>query len=137
MANIVPAQAAILKWALTQGPSSGFFMLIETTTHIATAFIEEGELKIFAGNAQKEGFTLDDVQELGEMTEDTGKGRSAIVWCWGMTPGAGMHGKLAGYYRNLRTITAEELRGEEPLELKEKTKIQEKEAWIVNHMLNR
>ena len=136
LTNIIPATAAILKWAAEKGPQDGFFILISTTTEIATAYFQKGELRLFTGQRTKEGFTADEISDLNELAEETGKGRESTVWCWGILPGSVHHTRLASRYKNLVSITPEVLREMSPLPLEETdVRIHEKEAWLLEEAL--
>ena len=137
LTNIVPATAAILRWAAQEGPEEGFFLLISTTTEIATAYFEKGELKIFAGQRTRDGFTVDEIADLNEFAEESGKGRDSIIWCWGILPGSVHHSRLASRYKNLRSITPEGLRESNPLTIADPSvHIHENEAWLLDSMLS-
>jgi hypothetical protein len=137
MTNMIPATAAILKWAAEKGPQEGFFLLISTTTEIATAYFSKGEMKLYSGQRTKEGFTADEVSDLNELAEESGKGRDSVVWCWGILPGSIHHTRLASRYKNLLSITPEVLRGMAPLTLLDpENRVQEKEAWLLEGVLS-
>lgn len=136
LTNLIPATAAILKWACQEGPLEGFILLISTSTEIATAYFKNGEIQMLSNQRTKDGFTADEISDLNELAEETGSGRDTPVWSWGLEPGSVHHGRLASRYKNLRTITPEDLRNLHPLPMADKEdKVQEKEAWLLDSIL--
>jgi len=136
LVNLIPLIPAVLKWGIENGPKEGFFLLIQAPNEIAISYIENGEIRIFSTQKTRDGFTPDEIQDVNELADETGRGKEVPIWCWGILPGSTPHSRLATRYPTLKTLTPEELRKIHPLSIKnEEHPLQEKEAWLLDNIL--
>jgi len=135
LCNIVPTTIQLLRWIPTFEGAPNFFFLGENMNEIVIAQYEAKEIKNVLLLRTPDGFTSEEINDLNEMTEE-GDGKASVLICWGILPGSPIHERIKNRYPNLKTLTADFLRGQQPIDpVDDKVaKIQSEHAWLLNDL---
>ena len=134
LTNIYPISVALLRWAAKNGPDTPFFFVTQTDNEVVIAHFVDREIRNILPVRTKDGITFDEMNDIDEMTEEE-EGKNTTIWGWGISLGSHGQVKLAARYKHLRLLTAEDLRGSNPLDIKGDPKVQHPEAWLLNDLI--
>ena len=134
LTNIISLTTAILFWARTHGPTSGYLLIIITNTDHATIYIKGTEIIGARISPSKDHFHTEHIAQVDDLIEENHIEKSIPIWTFNFPTTGLEYSKLIAKYPNTKTLDTRTLANITPIDFPDEI-IPESELWILHHLL--
>jgi hypothetical protein len=134
LTNIISLTTAILFWAKNNGPTSGFLLLIITSTDHATFYIKGCTILGARIVPAKDTFHNEHIAQIDDLIEENNIDKTIPVWTYNFPSSGPEYAKITSKYPNTRPLTPQTFTNIQALNLPNEI-VPDSDLWILDHIL--